>query len=185
MAATSRPPSSADLAAARAVAARFLDAVKGGDESGARALLRVRDGETVDFRTMHESTGAYTLGPAEADGVNVVVVATITATPGREAPPSLPVVLTRPDGAWKIDMGLSMNRLLGVDVDGLMKQMAEGLGQALSQGFDAMGQALAGLGAAEGPAPAEPAPPAADAPARRPARGPRKGGPSSRRRGTT
>jgi hypothetical protein len=191
MPATPRPPTTADLAAARAVAVRFLDAVKAGDEPAARALLRVREGETIDFRTMHESTGAYTLGPAEADGAHVVTVATITAAPGREAPPSLPVVLSRPDGAWKVDMGLSMNRLLGVDLEGMMKQMAEGLGTALSQGLDAMGQALAGLGTGEGAAPADGTSPAdatapADDGATRPgARAARKGGKAPRKRRPT
>ncbi|MFO0934816.1 MAG: hypothetical protein U1E39_19190 [Planctomycetota bacterium] len=189
MPATPRPPTAADLVAARAVAVRFLDAVKAGDEPAARALLHVREGETIDFRTMHESTGAYTLGPAEADGANVVTVATITAAPGRDAPPSLPVVLSRPDGTWKVDMGASMNRLLGVDLEGMVKQMAEGLGAALSQGFDAMGQALAGLGTGEGAAPAEEAATAdgaatADDGAAPRAAGARKGGKASRKRGT-
>ena len=184
MPANPRPSTAADLSAARAVAVRFLDAVKAGDEPAARALLHVRDGETIDFRTMHETTAAYTLGPAEADGAYVVAVATITAAPGREAPPSLPVVLSRPDGAWKVDMGASLNRLLGVDLEGIMKQMAEGLGAALSQGFDAMGQALAGLGTGDAATPADGAAPTEEGATRPPARGARKGGKAPRKRGT-
>ncbi len=56
-------------------------------------------------------------------------------------------------------MGASLNRLLGVDLEGMMKQMAEGLGAALSQGFDAMGQALAGLGTGDAATPADGAAP--------------------------
>lgn len=194
MATSPRPPTPQDLAAARDVAVRFLDAVRAGDEPAARALLVLQEGESLDFRTMHASTAGYTLGPAEADGAHVVAVATITAAPGHDVPPALPIVLSRAGRGWNVDLGASMNRLLGVDLKQVMAQMAEGLGTALSQGLDAMGQALAGLdagGAADGAAAADASGPArvepsAPAPrrtgkARAAKDGPAKGRPPRRR----
>lgn len=160
----SPPLTPADLAAARAVAVTFLEAVKRGDEAAARAVLIVRDGETVDFKTMHESTASYALGEATADGAQVVAIATITARPGTDAPPALPIVLSRGGAVWKIDMGASMSRLMGVDLNALMKEMAEGLGSAMAQGLGAIGEGLSALSSAtDVEAPAEP-PRAADKP---------------------
>ena len=164
--------SPADLATARAVAVTFLEAVKRGDEAAARAVLIVRDGETVDFPTMHASTGSYALGEAVAEGAGVVAIATITARPGTVAPPALPIVLAREGAAWKIDMGASMNRLLGVDLDALVKGMAEGLGAALAQGLGAIGEGLSSM--SSGPAPdgsAGSPPGATDVPRKKPRKG--------------
>lgn len=162
------PLPAADLAAARAVAVAFLEAVSRGDEAAARAVLIVRDGETVDFHTMHASMASYALGEATAEGAQVVAIATITARPGTDAPPALPMVLAREGRAWKIDMGASINKLMGVDLEALVKGMAEGLGNALAQGLGAIGEGLSALSATTGAeAPAETPPVATKHPGKR------------------
>lgn len=124
-----------DLAAARDTAEAFLQAVKAADEARARALLLIREGESMDFKTMHESTASYELGPAQAEGDRVVVVAKIT---GVNAPPVLPIVLTRAGGAWKVDMGASMEKLVG----GSLNELVQTLGTAMAKGMDALAQGV-------------------------------------------
>lgn len=140
----------ADLAAARAAADAFLNAVVRGDEPAARALLILGAGESLDFKTMHESTAGFELGPAQAEGDRAVAVAVVRAHPGKSAPPALPLVLVRPSGAWKVDMAASITRLMGVDVGELMNQMAKGLGEAMSAGMEAMAQGLEAAAGAMG-----------------------------------
>lgn len=139
-----------DLSGARKVAETFLQAVMRGDEAAARAGLILTEGESMDFKSMHESIERFELGEAKADGEVVVIVATVTAKPGQDAPPPLPLVLTRAGGTWKIDMGASITRMLGgVDLDGMMQQVAQGLGEAMAKGMEGLGEAMAqGLGAA-------------------------------------
>lgn len=138
-----------DLSGARKVAESFLQAAMRGDEAAARALLILTKGESMDFKSMHESIAGFKLGEARADGGVIVVVATVTAKPGQDAPPPLPLVLNRVGSGWKIDMGASITRMMGgVDLEGLMEQMAQGLGEAMAKGMEGLGDAMAqGLGA--------------------------------------
>ncbi len=119
-----------------------------GDETVARGLLILSEGESMDFKSMHESIGGFELGEAKDDGGAAVVVAAITAKPGQDAPPPLPLVMTRVADGWKIDMGASINRMMGgVDLEALMAQMAQGLGDAMAKGMEGLGEAMAqGLG---------------------------------------
>lgn len=134
-----------DLSDARHVAERFFQAVTGGDEAAARALLVLREGEKMDLASMKGSIATYDLGEAKAEGQQVVVVATVTAPAGQEAPPPVPLVIERVEGAWKIDMSASMNRMLGVNLEDLVKTMAEGLGDAMAKGFEAVAEGLSSL----------------------------------------
>jgi len=148
-------PTPADLSAARAAADGFLHAVMTGDEAAARVLLMTRDGESLDFKTMHESTAGYELGPAKADGAQVVIIAIVRAAPGKEAPPALPLVLARENEAWKVDMGASITKMLGVNLEDLVKQMAQGLGDVMVTGMQAVAEGLSSLSKGDGQAPAE------------------------------
>ncbi len=160
------------LRAARAAAERFLGAVVRGDEAAARSLLVVRKGETVDFKTMHESTAGFTLGEPTAERDGVLVTATIEAKPGRDVPPSLPMVLVASDGAYKVDMAASMKRLLGgIDLEAMVKEMATGLGDALSGAMKGVGEALSSMGSGDG---ASDAPPEGGPDRPKPASKPRK-----------
>ncbi len=148
-----------DVSAARGSALSFLEAVVRGDEAAARSLLVLREGEKMDLKSMKDSIASYVLGEPKAEGRQVVVVATVTAPPGQDAPPPVPLVLERVDGAWKIDMNASLNRMLGVDLEAMMKQMAEGLGDAMAKSFEAVAEGLSGLSSpAEAPLPTVPTP---------------------------
>ncbi|MBI2920146.1 MAG: hypothetical protein HYY18_03555 [Planctomycetes bacterium] len=136
------PLTPADLAAARSAAETFLNAVVKGDESAARGLLILGAGESLDFKTMHDSTASFELGPAQAEGDRAVAIAAVRARPGTSAPPALPLVLVRRSGAWMVDMAASITRMMGVDVGELMNQMAKGLGEAMSAGMEAMAKGL-------------------------------------------
>jgi hypothetical protein len=153
----------ADLAAARNTAEQFILAVQRGDEPAARSMLILVEGEKMDFKSMHESMTAYELGQPKADGEVAVVDAKITATTPGEGTPAqgeaapevkeLPLVLRRVDGAWKIDMGASITRLMGgIDLGQMMEQMAKGLGDVMAKGMEAVGEAFSALSAPEGQA---------------------------------
>ena len=137
-----------DLAEAREAAERFLQAVQRGDETTARALLiPLNKGEALDFKSMQESTLGYELGQAQAEGAQMIVEAKVrgAAAPGEADPgvQSLPLVLSQVDGAWKIDMGAIINRMLGVNLEEMMTQVAEGLGNAMAKGMEGIGNAMA------------------------------------------
>ncbi len=154
---TAPQPGPRDVAAAAAAARSFLEAVVRGDETAARALLVLREGEKMDLAAMKGSIASYDLGEAKAEGQQVVVVATVTAPAGQEAPPPVPLVVERVEGAWKIDMSASMNRMLGVNLEDLVKTMAEGLGDAMAKGFEAVAEGLSSLSSPTEPdAPSEP-----------------------------
>ncbi len=140
---------------ARKAAEAFLNAVVAGDEGGARELLILGEGETLDFESMSASVGSFQLGEPQAEGDSIVVVAAITPRPGQDAPPALPLVMTRRAGPWKVDMGASMQKLMGgLDLQAIVEQMAKGLGEAM----EGIGAAMAeGLGAQAEEAPAKPA----------------------------
>ena len=140
-----------DLTDARSAALGFLQAVTKGDEGAASALLIVQEGEKMDFKTMGESIETFELGEAKAEGAQVVVVAAVKAKPGQDGPPALPLVLLPVKGAWKVDMSASITRMMGVSPEEMMNQLAEGLGNALAQGMNAMAEGLSqGMSAAFG-----------------------------------
>jgi len=149
-----------DLQDARKTAEGFFQAVLKGDEAAANLLLIMREGESMNLSAMRDSTESFELGPAKQDGDVAVVVAVVHAKPGQDAPPALPMVLTMVNGAWKVDMGASVTRLMGMDPEQMLQQMAEGLGKAMAQGMEAMTQGLsAALGGGEAEAaPVRPAP---------------------------
>ena len=161
-----------NLQRARQAAERFLQAVQRGDEPAARALLILGEGGKLDFKSMSESIASIALGKAQAEGEQVVVVATVTPKPGQPEVPPLPMVLKRADGAWKIDMSASINRMLGVDLEKTMETLVQGLGDAMAKGMEAIGAGLsAGLSALSSPPEDAPPAPTRKAPRRR-----RKGG---------
>ena len=153
----------ADVAAARNAAEQFLRAVERGQEAAAKAMLIIAEGEKLDFKEMHESTASFELGQAKAEGEQVIVEAKFIGPPPSEGTPTqgeggaatkeLPLVLRRVDGAWKVDMGASITRMLGgLDLGAMMEQMAKGLGDAMAKGMEAVGEAFSALSAPEGQA---------------------------------
>ena len=144
-----------DLADAREAAEQLLQAVQRGDEAAARArLIPPGQGESMDFNSMHESTSSYELGEPQADGAVVVVEAKVYgAVPeGGGEPPlqTLPLVLRQADGAWKVDMGASIQRMLGFDLGDVMTQMVEGLGNAMAKGMEAVAEGFSALSSPQG-----------------------------------
>jgi hypothetical protein len=109
-------------------------------------MLILGGGESLDFKSMRDSTLAYELGPPQADGDLAIVEAKIQGPKpegGTEpAVQTLPLVLRRAEGAWKVDMGASIQRMLGFNLEEVMTQMAEGLGSALGKGMEAMAEGM-------------------------------------------
>jgi hypothetical protein len=135
-----------DLRQARQAAEQFLQAVQRGDEAAARGLLILGEGGKLDFKSMNESIASFALGEAQSEGEQVVVVATAAGKPDQPQMPPLPMVLKCIEGAWKIDMPASINRMLGVDLEKTMATLVQGLGDAMAKGMQAMGEGLsAGL----------------------------------------
>jgi hypothetical protein len=141
-----------DLRQARQAAEQFLQVVQRSDEAAARELLILGEGGKLDFKSMSESISACALGEAQAEGEQVVVVATVTPKPGQPEVPPLPMVLKRVEGAWKLDMSSSINRMLGVDVEQMMNTLVQGIGDAMAKGVQAIGEGLSqGLSALSTP----------------------------------
>lgn len=135
-----------DVAEARRVADRFLDAVRQGNEATARSLLLTSDDESVELPGMSEEEKAgYELGPGQVEGELVVVEARLWRTPPGETEQEeqeMPLVVRREEGEWKVDIGASITRMFGFDMEEAFTQMAEGLGEALSEGMEAMAKGL-------------------------------------------
>ncbi len=146
-----------DVAEARRVTDRFLDAVRQGDEATARSLLVTSDDESVELPGMSkEEEAGYELGPGQVEGDLVVVEARLWRTPPGETEKEeqqMPMVVRRDEGDWKVDIGASIERMFGFSMEEACSQMAEGLGEALSEGMEAvakgMGEALGGPGQTE------------------------------------
>jgi signal transduction histidine kinase len=102
-----RPSTAADLSAARAIAVRFLDAVKAATSP---PPARCSTCATARRSTSAPCTddAAYTLGPAEADSAYVVAV---RRSPPRRTRAAVVPWCSRGRTAWKVDMGASLNRL--------------------------------------------------------------------------
>ncbi len=151
-----------DLAGSREAAEQFLDALKRRDDAAARAMLVPEQAETTDLPSAEdEGERDFELGESRAEGADAIVDAKLRMTaPGATEPEEipLPVVLRRQEGAWKIDWDASLGRMLGVNV----QEVAEGLGSAMAQGLEAVGEGLqaafSGLGG-EAAAEGEPATP--------------------------
>ena len=148
--------SAQDLSLARQVADQFFQALQRGDEAAAKALLIPHEGESVDLNAMQPgASGGYELGQPRAEGDEVIVDAKLTGAAPQESGASpqeagpqeqaLPLVLRRVDGDWKIDMGASITRMLGVNVEDAMTGMAEGLGNAMAKGVEAFAEGLAAM----------------------------------------
>ena len=160
-----------DVADARRVADRFLDAVREGDEATAHSLLVICDDESVEMPGMSkEENAGYELGPGQVEGDQVIVKARLWRTPPGETEleeQEMPMVVRREEGDWKIDIGASITRMFGFDMGEAFTQIAEGLGEAISEGVEAMAK---GLGETQGvPSEAEADPPQLPSDEERPA----------------
>ncbi len=131
-----------DLAGSREAAEQFLDALKRRDDAAARAMLVPEQTETTNLPSAEdEGERDFELGQPRAEGADALVDAKLRMTePGATEPEelSLPVVLRRQEGAWKIDWDASVGRMLGVN----LQEVAEGLGSAMAQGLQALGEGL-------------------------------------------
>lgn len=139
------PPPSVP-AEALAVLRAFLDAGARQDEAAMRACLSKSTLESGSFNPSAAPQGlAFEVGEARREGA--VVVADVS---GREAgaaagtPPALtlPCVLVEEDGAWKVDLKASMDRMFGGSVEealesmvGTMAEAMKGVGEALAEGL--------------------------------------------------
>jgi len=144
-----------DLAEAKGAVERFLQAAQQGDEATVRELLILGEGEKMDFNDMHASTASYELGEPRADGALAVVEAKIAGPApeggGEPQMQPMPFTLRRVDGAWKVDMGATITRLMGFDLGEAMTQMAEGLGNAMAKGMEAVAEGFSALAEPEAP----------------------------------
>jgi len=135
-----------DLAKARQVAVRFLDALKRGDEPAAKALLVAEDAGSVNFPSISDGAAEFSLGEPQADGALVIVEATLRGCPPGQSQAqdqALPLVLRQADGQWRVDTGASIKRMLGVDLEEAMTDLATGLGQAMADGMKSVIEGLA------------------------------------------
>jgi hypothetical protein len=140
-----------DLSQACNTVERFLQAVQKDDEATAKAQLILREGESLDIKSMRETTLDYELGKPEVDGDQIIIEAKVRESDQAE-PTSRPLVLSRVEGTWKIDIGATVNRMLGVNLDETMTQMAEGLGEVMEGVGKAMAEGLSQAFGEESPA---------------------------------
>ena len=111
-----------------------------GDGEAAKGFLSKESLATTTFELPAELKGAkYEVGLPEetAEGLFVPVTLTDGATGMSQTLPFAPVL---EEGAWKLDMGRMMERLMG----GAMQQMVEQVGSAMGAAMEGVGAAIGG-----------------------------------------
>ena len=130
-----------DVAGAVAAVKGFLRAaLELGDGEAAKGFLSKESLATTTFALPEEMKGAkYALGAPEetAEGLFVPVTITGGATGQSQTLPFAPVL---EEGAWKLDMGRMMARLMG----GAMQQMVAQVGSAMGAAMEGVGAAIGG-----------------------------------------
>ncbi|MBN2491213.1 MAG: hypothetical protein JXQ29_10245, partial [Planctomycetes bacterium] len=127
--------SAEELAEARQTAERFLGALQKGDEAAARELLGGEDDGSVSFPMAGKGDVEFELGEPQADGARAIVEAKLRSRPSEAAEPEeqvIPLVLERTGTEWRVNMGASIERMLGFDLEDCMTDLAEGFGKAVT-----------------------------------------------------
>ena len=130
-----------DVTGAVAAVKGFLRAaLEQGDGEAAKGFLSKESLATTTFELPEEMKGAkYEVGAPEetAEGLFVPVTISDAATGRSQTLPFAPVL---EEGAWKLDMGRMMARLMG----GAMQQMVEQVGSAMGAAMEGVGAAIGG-----------------------------------------
>ena len=102
---------------------------------------------------------SYTIGNPQVEGDIIIVPTDMKASQVPEGQPSemnMPFVLMQEDGGWKIDLGKSVERMLGFNMEDMMEEMGnamkgvmEGVADGMKQAFEGMGEAMSGGGELE------------------------------------
>ncbi|MEX2213604.1 MAG: hypothetical protein WD768_05725 [Phycisphaeraceae bacterium] len=151
--------SSFDTGPAVDVVRQFIDAASRKDEEAMKACMCRKTLEGGQFHASGPTIDRYELGEVTTEGEIVIVPAAMKAKDVPEGQPeemTMPFVVVPEDGAWKIDMSATVERLMGFSMDDMMEQVGdamkgavEGLAEGMKQAFDGMGEALSeGMGQA-------------------------------------
>lgn len=138
-----------DLAQARAVLQRFIDAGLARDESTMRACLTPSSLEAGKFNPdAGPPPGAdIQIGEPAIESGTAVVFPMLGREPGSaEFQPMLNVLVVKASADWKVDLATSLDRMMGAMMEGVgaaVQTVMEGVGEALD---GALGQAFGGNG---------------------------------------
>jgi hypothetical protein len=120
----------------------------------AKLHLTRRSVETGNFHSVPAGT-TYTLGAEEADELGRRIVVNMKS-PGADGAPqemAVPVIVVQEEGAWKVDLPATMDRMFGGAMDAMGKAVGA-MGEALSTAMAGVGEALSeGMGAVQKSAP--------------------------------
>lgn len=112
----------------------FIEASGRKDLEGMKQCLTTETLEKGEFHGDAPELERYEVKGAVPEGNGfIVAVELYPKSPPEGQPPMLvmPFVLIPEKGAFRIDMGASMNKMFGGDLDQLLKQLAEGMKTAM------------------------------------------------------
>lgn len=124
----------------------FLDASQRNDMAAMSACLTRQSLESGQLHGSPEGV-RFVVDETHMEGATAIV--TISGFP-LEAPADAPAVIQMPcmvvqeEGQWKFDIGATMDRMMGPQLEAAMQQVADGMGQALEKVGQALTTALGG-----------------------------------------
>ncbi len=130
----------------KGVVARFLLASDSDDHEAALALLTRASREGLQPGSSPAESGTARIGEPIPEGDDFVVPVTLESEEGDQ---EMPFVVTEEDGALRIDMDRTFEKLMGFNPAEMMESMGESMANAMGGAMEGMANALAeGLGAA-------------------------------------
>jgi hypothetical protein len=120
----------------------FLGASVRHDEAAMRACVTRQTLESGQMRNDAPEGFTFVMGEARMEGEIVLIPVTLTAPGAIEPAMQMECVMTLEDGAWKVDLGAALDRMMrgpmAEAMEGMaagMAQVVEGVGRALSEAF--------------------------------------------------
>jgi len=116
----------------------FLGASLRHDEAAMRACVTRQTLESDRMRNDAPEGFTFALGEAKTEGENAIIPVALTP-PGATRPAMrMECVMTLEDGAWKVDLGAALDRMMG----GPMAEATEGMAADMAQAMESVGHAM-------------------------------------------
>jgi hypothetical protein len=122
----------------------FFNASLRHDESAMRACVTRQTLESGQMRNDSPEGFTFALGEAKMEGENAIIPVALTPPGATESAMRMECVMTLEDGAWKVDLGAALDRMMGGPMANAMESMAAGMAQAMEGVGRALSDAFGG-----------------------------------------
>ncbi len=109
-----------------------------------RACVTRQTLESGQMRNDAPEGFTFALGEAKMEGENAIIPVTLTPPGAAEPAMRMECVMTLEEGAWKVDLGAALDRMMGAPMAEAMEGMAAGLAQAMEGVGRTMSEAFGG-----------------------------------------